>query len=425
MVDKCEHHDICSRDALEGHNGLCILHSENSQKDTAEFKRVLEKHQAMHGPNFEKMVFPADFNFETAVFVGGEGPTFEGHASFVDSTFEGEANFLDASFEGMATFSDATFNGGVTFGGATFKGMATFWRANFKGKAIFVGATFKDMARFEIATFENEVTFVTATFENMAHFGDVVFGGKTTFWKATFESKSLFAGTGKDDHTRVGRDIVFTGVEYSQNAPPQFRGTDLRCWRFLGTNVQYLDFTGVQWCKEVSSNEWFSRVGVYDEVAPRGEREGKPWSGIERLYRQLKKNYEDRGDFSRAGDFHIGEKEARRQNPSTSGSMYLLLSIYRALSKYGERALPATFWLLGVVVTCAAGYFLLGASFSEPHNTVSGVQAFLLSLEATFFPFGPGNISGEPARALNLFQRLVSPPLLALLALALRQRVKR
>jgi hypothetical protein len=68
---------------------------------------------------------------------------------------------------------------------------------------------------------------------------------------------------------------------------------------------------------------------------------------------------------------------------------------------------------------------LLGAAPGDPHEALSGVQALLFSFEATFFPFRPGNLEDEWARALNLFQRLVSPLLLALLALALRQRVKR
>jgi hypothetical protein len=119
----------------------------------------------------------------------------------------------------------------------------------------------------------------------------------------------------------------------------------------------------------------------------------------------------------------MGEKEARRR--SATGGMYVLLTIYRWISKYGERALPAFFWLAAVIAICAAGYYLLGISLGNPDGTLSGVQALLFSFEATFFPFRPGNLDNGLARTLNLLQRLVSPLLLALLALALRQRVKR
>lgn len=114
---------------------------------------------------------------------------------------------------------------------------------------------------------------------------------------------------------------------------------------------------------EVSQGELFSRDGLYEEIAEEsenGERwvdrnpgeneKQRPWPEIERLYGELKKNYEAKGDFPRAGDFHIGEKEARRRNPNTSYQMKALLWAYRTLSRYGERALPATIWLLTIVL---------------------------------------------------------------------------
>jgi hypothetical protein len=395
----CNHADVCGRDALDGHDGQCILHSENSEKDAEAFKEALEEHQAEHGPYFRWMVFPTN-------------------AYFTDATFEGRANFTDATFEGRANFRGATFEGEANFTGATFEGEADFTDATFEGEANFTGATFEGEAYFWMATFEGEAYFWRATFEDEAYFSG-----------ATFKQRVLFDGQSEASRLFAGSGVNFTGVIYGPDSPPRFRFADLSRCRFSGTDLQNLDFTGVLWCEEASKGEWFNRVGVYDEASKKSKEypttEGTPWSEIERLYRQLKKNYEDRGDFPRAGDFHMAEKEARRQNPETSRGVRFLLNIYRALSKYGERALPATFCLAGVVLGCALGYFLLGAAPGDPHEALSGVQALLFSFEATFFPFRPGNLEDEWARALNLFQRLVSPLLLALLALALRQRVKR
>jgi hypothetical protein len=52
-------------------------------------------------------------------------------------------------------------------------------------------------------------------------------------------------------------------------------------------------------------------------------------------------------------------------------------------------------------------------------------RALVLSGEATLFPVRSAGFENDGPRALNLVQQGLSPILLALLALALRQRVKR
>lgn len=521
---ECEYHEICGREALDGHNGRCILHSEDLNKDKEAFDSALEVHQAERGPDFCSMVFPFEARFVTAIFkdkarfegaifkgkahfegaifkdnAAFAGAVFEDEALFVESVFEGKVNFTGAVFEDETFFVEAVFENEATFVGAVFKGQTLFVRAVskeefgfeqavfkdeagfvgaiFKGKANFDGANFedrtvfdganfearvgfwgsvfKDKATFEEAVFEDKATFEKATFKDRVYFGRTIFKGWISFDRATFEGRVVFAGLSESVSIFADGEVEFTNVEYAQNDPPQFRYADLSRCLFLRTDLRKIDFTGVQWCKKISDGEWFSRVGVYDEIAEleeqiffqsphwrayqiwfghnrsnegteRSEDIGRGvWPEIERLYRQLKKNYEDRGDFPRAGDFHIGEKEARRQNPDTSESMRLLLATYRALSKYGERVLPALFWLMLVVAGCAFGYSLLGATPEGSQEALSGVRALVYSAEATFYPIRPLDLEDTAARALSLFQKVVSPLLIALLVLALRQRVKR
>jgi hypothetical protein len=149
----------------------------------------------------------------------------------------------------------------------------------------------------------------------------------------------------------------------------------------------------------------------------------RPWPEIERLYRQLKVNYEGRGDYPRAGDFHIGEKEARRRNPEARWGPWLLLTMYGALSKYGERALPAFGWLGVLVILYAFGY--LGLSPQTGEAALSLGQSLKYSFQSTILLAKPGGIEEGWMWWLNAFQRLTSSPLLALFALALRQQVKR
>lgn len=52
VMGKCEHHEICGRDADENTgDGLCILHSRNPEKDKEAFDRALVEHRDPKGPN--------------------------------------------------------------------------------------------------------------------------------------------------------------------------------------------------------------------------------------------------------------------------------------------------------------------------------------------------------------------------------------
>lgn len=52
MKGTCEHSDICGRNALDGDNGKCILHSENPDKGEKAFEAALETHREEHGAIF-------------------------------------------------------------------------------------------------------------------------------------------------------------------------------------------------------------------------------------------------------------------------------------------------------------------------------------------------------------------------------------
>ncbi|WP_103021005.1 pentapeptide repeat-containing protein [Salinibacter altiplanensis] len=510
-TEDCEHAEVCGCKALEEHDGKCILHSEDLDKDENRFEEALEEHREEHEGDFRLMVFPgeAEFtgatfelaNFENATFdkadfegtefgnayfsgvtfgvVNFENAKFDS-ASFKNATFE-EADFRRADFD-FAHFWDATFEKAI-FESATFEEVlfnnATFKEADPVG-ADFVGATF-NQANFENANFE-KAAFWHATFEK-AEFEGAIFGGayfhnatfgevdftdavlkKAYFERSTFEDRVLFdqcfksqekdqfvearftgcefngdvlfSGTGEENRVFAGGNVNFRNVTVAPESSLHYRYADLSRCSFLRTDLRDVEFTGVKWCEKVSSDgryfdEWFRRVGIYDEAygQNRGEYSTPPWPEIERLYRQLKSNYEDRGDFPRAGDFHIGEKVARRQNSQTHWGAQFLLTVYRALSKYGERALPAAFWLVALVLVCALGYLSMGGVTDSVWLTSWTLgnwwDALVLSGEATLFPVRAAGFHQIGPRALNLVQRAISPVLIALLALALRQRVKR
>jgi hypothetical protein len=100
-------------------------------------------------------------------------------------------------------------------------------------------------------------------------------------------------------------------------------------------------------------------------------REGGPnelnYALIAELYRQLKKNYDDRQDFRTAGDFHYGELEMNRlYSPHWNKVLrwlhrYLgLVAWYRYASEYGENYVRPVLWFLAVVLFFSLLYPITG-----------------------------------------------------------------
>lgn len=413
------------------------------------------------GYDFALATFKGLADFVGATFRNGgthfDRTEFEDDALFTEATFENYA-FFSASFSGEAFFDSSRFKGRASFRGAEFSQNASFCQVTIQGSASFEDSLFAEEVRFTEATFQEEVDFTDADicradFTGAKFKGDTVFSsafgpeGESSFENVYFDEAQvqgslLILGKGQARQPFQTGSASFQSVTQSPGSTIRFRHADLSRCRFRNTNLRDPEFVGVKWCREVGqegwiSREWIDRVGLYDEAAtrnnesfPEGEvqnQEDTSWPEIERLYRQLKKNYEERGDFPRAGDFHIGEKEARRQNEKRWGS-WSLLTAYRYLSTYGERPLPASIWIVVLIVGCALGYVLMDASTGQTALTsipADWGEALVVSGEATLFPVRAAGFEEIGPRVLNLVQRALSPILIALLALALRQRVKR
>jgi hypothetical protein len=174
---------------------------------------------------------------------------------------------------------------------------------------------------------------------------------------------------------------------------------------------------------------------VYDEIA--SDEKQRPWGRIERLYRGLKLNYEDRHDYAWAGDFHYGEKAMQRKNPRTPFTHRLFLSGYKIVSGYGERYLPPLFWAFILFFLCTCGYMAFGLRPKDPIHPEKinsmlqitklhdwqraahySFRVMTLLRPDDYLPIGP-------AKTLVTIQTLAGPILLGFFALALRQRLKR
>jgi hypothetical protein len=327
---QCKYYDVCGRD-IEGDaaDGLCILHSTDATKDADAFAEALAKHRERNGDKFIAFVFPEGVGCRTITF--SEGADFSG------ATFTKDADFSGARFSEGANFSSARFSEGANFSGATFTKDADFTDATFSEGANFLVARFSEGADFSGARFSEGANFLGATFS-----GRTLFAGRS----GNVQAKHIFAGTAVDF-----RQVVIN--------PPDvitFIGADLATCRFLDTDLRKVQLVDVEWPKKRG------RVRVHDEIAPDATGDGRrrPWPQIERLYRELKQNYEDRRDYERAGDFHYGEKEMRRKNPGTAGGLRFFLTLYWLFSGYGERYLPPLLWAGLLFVGSTIGYMWWG-----------------------------------------------------------------
>jgi uncharacterized protein YjbI with pentapeptide repeats len=349
--------------------------------------------------------------------------TFSKPADFSWATFSKRADFFRATFSESADFSNATFSEGADFRSATFSETASFSEATFSKPADFSGATFSKPADFFWATFSEGANFLGATFNERA-----------SFRAATFSETTLFVGRRRPGSAQAGRIFAGAVVDFRQVAinPPDvitFRRADLKTCQFLDTDLRKVQLDDVRWPQKGG------RVLIYDEIASTDSEDEdgsmRPWAQIERLYRALKQNYEDRRDYERAGDFHYGEKEMRRQNPDTARGLRLFLMLYWLFSGYGERYLRPLIWAGLLFVGSTIGYLWWGLRPKEGGPSLAWINGWdwlrgaYYSFRVMTFLKPDDWVPLRYAQVVNTVQTLLAPIFLGLFALALRQRLKR
>jgi uncharacterized protein YjbI with pentapeptide repeats len=376
-------------------------------------------HEALFGgqASFSRATFTKRTLFNQAIFSKG--------ASFIDAMFSQEVWFVDATFSREATIGE-----NASFVRATFGGGADFQRATFTKGADFAEATFTKGANFTATTFGERADFHEATFNEGADFRGATFNEGADFYGATFSGRTIFAGPSRDawaGHIFADPEVDFRYVDIASPDAMTFVEIALTKFRFQDTDLRKVLFIGVKWPQKDG------RVRVYDDIASvetevRGRR---PWTQIERLYRELKQNYEDRRDYERAGDFHYGEKEIRRQNPDTAWGLRFFLTLYWLFSGYGERYFKPLVWAGLLFVGSTIGYMLWGLRSKAGGSQLAWTNGWDW-LQGAYYSFR-GMTFLKPddwapvgyAHAVNTFQTLLSPLFLGLFALALRQRLKR
>lgn len=290
------------------------------------------------GPlNFRRHTFNEPIDFQGAIFAGEvhfygirflQGVNFNfaqfsENVGFTESKFSTwRTSFVNVVFNKAATFSTTTFLDSVSFGGTRFLGSSTFDTTKFTQGVVFSGAAFVETAYFDQVEFDGisyfkgtecreESTFYYAQFRGRTYFKETRFHKKVNFQLSVFEGQVYFIGDNLGSTVFMPTTEVLFHQAVLKDGVLFFENTDLSCCSFWGINPQRFRFLGVRWPKNRS------RKSIYDERLccdiQRKEEERPTYAVVETLYRQLRKNYEERGDYGEVGDFYYGEMEMKRQ----------------------------------------------------------------------------------------------------------------
>jgi uncharacterized protein YjbI with pentapeptide repeats len=424
---------------------FCILHSPDPEKNQEAFRTALAAHEHDKGGVFKEFVFPSSVaaaDFDTESNLNFNGASFLGDVDFDHAIFKGQVNFGSARFYGTTSFIGTTFEGWVNFSLAkanfamfkqnSFLADVAFNSTTFHADVYFDETHFGAAASFNDARFEGDARFWNSRFSGVADFRWATFGGPASFSEVQFASSVVFAPRPAREGTPptpifTGTELEFTGVRMARPDAVAFRDADLRQVLFENTDLRSIEFTGIRWPTTCG------RICVFDEIrALKNEQTRPTLDALERMYRELKQNFETRHDYERAGDFHISENEMRRRNPGTPTGLKCLLTLYWLLSGYGER--------YGRPLICAA-VLLFGVTAAElqqgvvdrhTHQSLSIARARdWLALAhynlRTILLLRPTNLDlpSELARVFDTFLSIAGPLVIGLFALSLRQRLRR
>ncbi len=430
-----------NQQALEVSGRLCILHYQDPNKDAEKCAAALQRKVAARDFNFRGVWFSCPVRLhgemENANFWDA---TFAKAAYFGRATFSSAANFSQANFSGEANFHRATFNAEAYFGAATFSGEAHFIEATFSGEAHFRRARFSGAAGFIMATFSGAANFIGATFSG------ATFSGAGDFTLATFKEAGIFESLAKlrnEQYKATDRKVSLNFRQVRLHKPEEirFHDVDMTEVSLLGPDVRKVEFTNVDWPEKLRDQKEAERGTKWWSLAklksPRqlweARKEGKEaarveYPLVEKLYRQLRQNYEDSGNYPAAGRFYYGEMEMRRKANPWRRFLPSLTTLYWISSGYGQRARQAGLWVVLLFVLFGWLYSMAGLQPAGVSSTVTHSlrAAFLYAGEVLTFAreraYRPATDWG---RWLSVAQTVVLPAQVALLVLAVRRSFKR
>lgn len=256
-----------------------------------------------------------------------------------------------------------------------------------------------------------------------------------------------------DYRTHIGarikfRHVEFTGSGLDENDEPRFwfRSADCSLLTFTSCNVSKLDFyeadlagarfINCDWHGEDARNN-YCKAQLHDTRV--GSKSLDVTEGLQALYTQLKKIYEDAGDFRQAGEFHYREMEARHATAKLEGPSFErgILWAYGFFADFGESYKKLASWLL-------ASFFVFGAFIMLIEGCTKGFKVspwytlpvtYLRDVGLTFLAIIPSAFRGAHEHRLHslgwlseaflILETILAAALATLFVMAIRRRFRR
>lgn len=450
-ANACDHRGYdgtyCAHERMDKSISYCVLHTKE-RKGLRAFRNTLEQEIELQRENkilnLDRIVFPASFHFSNVLWESFEGISARGTvfhtANFNKKVFKSKADFRNARFKGIVEFSDAQFEIKTDFRRAVFEAESNFEKTNFYQGADFYKATFFEAEFISLnkeAGSKPQLNFTRAKLAE-SYFSDIKFAWGTTFELANLTRTEFY----KCDVSGV-LWANSRGLEKCQFSNP-IKFKKLGHWRIVADQERLL-----------REDEYMKLVGEEIEQSPK-----PPYETVQRIYRELKVNYESHKNFPDAGHFHYGEMEMIRLGGKGKLNKVnsFLLSWYKGLSAYGERVGLALIWFLLVLLLGAALYMWQGFTINMPprhadyvaqrvidneprekaiflnplkmkelrHWTQTAGHSAALSIRTSFLRGGGTSKSLSPYSSIMMFlQSLFGPLTFGALVLAIRRQLRR
>jgi hypothetical protein len=95
---------------------------------------------------------------------------------------------------------------------------------------------------------------------------------------------------------------------------------------------------------------------------------------VQDLYQQLKRNFENQGSYTEAGDFYYGEMECYRKSSWARRYLPSLINLYRISSGDGQRYIRAGIVLILMLLFFAGAHLFLGLEPTQHNSDYSKIQ---------------------------------------------------
>jgi hypothetical protein len=290
----------------------------------------------------------------------------------------------------------------------------------FNSEAKFENCTFHELTSFFSTSFCGEVNFNAAMFNAHATFRDAIFRDYVKF--TGVESRPMFGITSS-------LDLQFAKIEEPTHV--LFHTSIMRPHWFVNVNSRQFFFLDVTY-----------RFNFADEIKFLDKREVQsPYVRLSKTFRDLAINCEDNHRYKEASMFRYWAMETERHSEWRRFSLWPLSWLYWFASGYGERAFRASVVLISLLLLFAAIYSKVGfarwesrvasesdvvtAKRDEVGAPLPFVRAVIYSGQVLTFQRPEPRPATPVAHATVLFETVLGPLQVALLALAIRRKFMR